>query len=1109
MSSTIPYDFSKNYIYTGATDIWTKDRGITSAYFIVTGGGGGGSNVAAGGNGAYVYSFVKNFTRDISFDVIINVGGGGKSQPTRLGGISLGGQTDASGISYSNGGDGTSRLTTSTTTVYSGGGGGASNVFYMDPTGTIPVMIIAGGGGGGGTNTGGIGGAGGGIGVRFSPTSSIYTSSGFNGLGIGGGEAGNTLYTGEAGLGGLTGGVNGYNFEFDVCGNDFFKGGGGGNGGSFTGGAGGAGYGGAAGGKGGGGGGGGSYSNGNVSIFSFTGGGQGGALGQDGSGGTITILWNKVPNYPPAIVPQFMLNAQHIARSVYTAPRYYPVSVETYPIPRTSPFVVPQNIYSCSIGNDQELYTITWNGANSGVLYAFSHDFSFRWKLSLDLFGTPTIVPDGTIYASSSNNGLNAIADNTSNGSIIWKFPVSGKISTSPTIDLSGIIYVGTNTSKIYAVKNNGSNATQYWMFDDVRLNQGTLSYQMNGTLTFNAAYTKLAYTNFTYDPIPFPGISVPSSKLVVLNVPGPNEVNPVPAQLWANPIIAGNRYYGFYNNPSIGYVNSEEIVFVSSNGGYVHAYRMTDGSSLWASECGPFGQYISDIAIGADNLIYFTAEISSKVKFFVVDSSNDGQLLWQFSLSSLIGAKQGHPFVPSPMIDASNNVLTGGGKYLYSLNGAQKRFNWRYNLLGNIQSTPVIGNNNNIYFTTDTHLYDISGSITPYLSQPLVQMYMLNPQHTGVSTYAGPLTKPTQVKTLDFVSGNLFVSPSIAIGSDGVLYLGANDGDVYAVNSATFTLKWKKNISNIASPANANALYTTPVIGLDGTIYIGSNHGYLFALDSSGGTVKWSYAAGAPLQSSPIIDENGILYFGAGTKVFALGDALTEAYTQWNEPYDTGSIVNSSPALNSANGYLYVGSDNGNVYALHRDTGEEMWVQSSLNLPLAPIYTSATVDGSNNVIIGNGSYMDGTLYYLDGGTGSIIWDQSYNSPSPNIGPFYNTPAVYKDTIFLSTIPYVYAIDRLTGVINYYYGTENCYYTSPTIDASGYLYVASLRVRDDEVYGTGFKENDGILTCLDSTDLSLIWEMKVATNGRLAPPVLSNNHTIYTSATANKIYAIS
>ena len=83
--------------------------------------------------------------------------------------------------------------------------------------------------------------------------------------------------------------------------------------------------------------------------------------------------------------------------------------------------------------------------------------------------------------------------------------------------------------------------------------------------------------------------------------------------------------------------------------------------------------------------------------------------------------------------------------------------------------------------------------------------------------------------------------------------------------------------------------------------------------------SLKWSYTTGG-VDSSPAV-ANGVVYVGSGDfNVYAL-NASTGAKL-WS--YATGNSVESSPAV--ANGVVYVGSADANVYALNASTGAKLW---------------------------------------------------------------------------------------------------------------------------------------------------------------------------------------
>lgn len=133
------FDNSANFAYTGTTQVWSKPINVYSIFCRVNGGGGGGSLASSGGGGAYVFTKYNFLDKDVSYNVFVNVGSGGKKPPIKTGGKSLGGQG-----SQVNGGDGTTLEN-----LNSGGGGGMSSLFYQDGSGNNTIRIIAGGGGGG------------------------------------------------------------------------------------------------------------------------------------------------------------------------------------------------------------------------------------------------------------------------------------------------------------------------------------------------------------------------------------------------------------------------------------------------------------------------------------------------------------------------------------------------------------------------------------------------------------------------------------------------------------------------------------------------------------------------------------------------------------------------------------------------------------------------------------------------------------------------------------------------------------------------------------------------------------------------------------------------
>ncbi len=64
---------------------------------------------------------------------------------------------------------------------------------------------------------------------------------------------------------------------------------------------------------------------------------------------------------------------------------------------------------------------------------------------------------------------------------------------------------------------------------------------------------------------------------------------------------------------------------------------------------------------------------------------------------------------------------------------------------------------------------------------------------------------------------------PSTAIGSDGTVYGGSVDNNLYAINGKSGVKLWEFETEY--------DVHSSPAIGSDGTVYVGSRDGKLYAL--------------------------------------------------------------------------------------------------------------------------------------------------------------------------------------------------------------------------------------------------------------------------------------
>ena len=117
--------------------------------------------------------------------------------------------------------------------------------------------------------------------------------------------------------------------------------------------------------------------------------------------------------------------------------------------------------------------------------------------------------------------------------------------------------------------------------------------------------------------------------------------------------------------------------------------------------------------------------------------------------------------------------------------------------------------------------------------------MYQHDLGHTGRSPYSGP-SAPCVEWT--YATGDK-INSSPATAPDGTIYVGSEDGNLYAINPDG-TTKW-------VYPTGDKIWYCSPAVESDGTVYIGSFDGSLHAVNADG-SPKWTYATGDRIGSSP-----------------------------------------------------------------------------------------------------------------------------------------------------------------------------------------------------------------------------------------------------------------
>jgi outer membrane protein assembly factor BamB len=216
-------------------------------------------------------------------------------------------------------------------------------------------------------------------------------------------------------------------------------------------------------------------------------------------------------------------------------------------------------------------------------------------------------------------------------------------------------------------------------------------------------------------------------------------------------------------------------------------------------------------------------------------------------------------------------------------------------------------------------------------------------------------------------MANNLVISSPII--TEGIVVVGSVDGTCYTLNAKNGRprLQYQAHSSIVTSPAVK-----------DGVAYFTTAGGYLYAIDiaaknwplenklrvfwqalyiygaapkppnSSGFLWLYPLGWGVRTSSSPALVDN-TLYLGAGDSLLAL-DINTQK-PQWT--FKAGNTIVSSPAVVGTT--IYVGGQDGKLYALDRATGEKLWESST-----GDEITSSPAVANGMVYVGS---HDGKLY--------------------------------------------------------------------------------------------------------------------------------------------------
>jgi outer membrane protein assembly factor BamB len=299
--------------------------------------------------------------------------------------------------------------------------------------------------------------------------------------------------------------------------------------------------------------------------------------------------------------------------------------------------------------------------------------------------------------------------------------------------------------------------------------------------------------------------------------------------------------------------------------------------------------------------------------------STNPGSQKWTFSNGGAIG---------NPAIGADGTIYVGCGSNLCAVN-PEGTLEWAFPVNLEVTDVPAIGADGTIYVGANTFIYAINPDGSQKWSNAIsVSGYTSPAIGADGGIYVEDQDKLIAIDSQTGVGGGwilLNTTTSPAVGSDGTVYatswcnVGEGGYSLVAFPPALSPLAWLWQTGLTDTCGNA---LSSAAIGSDGTIYIGSADGNLYAVNPDG-SHKWEFANGGFANSSPSIGPGGIIYIGSSDEnLYALTDGGQGIVSQkWS--FATAGTVGD--AAIGSDGTIYVGSADHNLYAVNPD-GSQKW---------------------------------------------------------------------------------------------------------------------------------------------------------------------------------------
>ena len=306
---------------------------------------------------------------------------------------------------------------------------------------------------------------------------------------------------------------------------------------------------------------------------------------------------------------------------------------------------------------------------------------------------------------------------------------------------------------------------------------------------------------------------------------------------------------------------------------------------------------------------------------------------------------------------------------------------------------------------------------------------------------------------------GQISASPTLA---EGTLYIGNNNGSLYALDAQTGQIRWKAHVPNPLM--SAPLIYGDLVIVGEGDptsrtsspsepVMVGQGPSALIAFDRATGAMRWqTLLAGSAMPTPAIIEGVLVHHDGAGWI-----NGLDPATGEKKYARSIGSMASMTAMLPVGNGdFVTLGVGSNAAWRLHADDGALIWrspfSKGASGIGDCPPVTDGArvfcdyvspVFPDTSTVIGNLTVQ--RVYALDVTSGAPLWDVALESGPLPIRNEAAIPLLADGLLYLGSAitPWMHALDATSGMLVWESPTKGAV-KGGIVDVDGVVYFGDL-----------------------------------------------------------------